>query len=126
MYVDPDGHKRSAGSYSTGREAQRAGRREEQKVLAGALHDTSRGDVLFRDYVASEWLPRKHLAATTRAAYVSYLNKHFYPFFGHRRLNHISPSLVQDWVTQALASGLGAEVGAEVPRDAGRDLRPGR
>jgi integrase len=106
MYVDPDGHKRSAGSYSTRREAQRAGHREEQKVLAGAWHDTSLGDVLFRDYVEIEWLPHKHLEATTRAAYVSYLNKHFYPFFGHRRLNQISPSLVQDWVTQALGEGL--------------------
>jgi len=31
---DPDGHKRSAGSFTTRREAQRAANREEQKVLA--------------------------------------------------------------------------------------------
>ena len=36
----------------------------------------------------------------------SNLNKHFYPFFGDRRLNRISPTLVQDWVTQAHADGL--------------------
>ena len=85
VYLDPDGHKRSAGSFSTRREAQRAANREEQKVLAGAWHDTTLGDITFRDYVETEWLPHKHLEASTRAAYVSYLNKHFYPFFGHGR-----------------------------------------
>ena len=108
MYLDPAGHKRSAGSFSTRREAQRAAHREEQKVLAGAWHDTSLGDIAFRDYVETEWLPHKHLEASTRAAYLSYLNKHFYPFFGNRPLNRISPSLVQDWVAKASADGLSA------------------
>ena len=106
MYLDPDGHKRSAGSFSTRREAQRAAHREEQKVLAGAWHDTSLGDITFHDFVETEWLPHKHLETSTRAAYLSYLNKHFYPFFGNRPLNRISPSLVQDWVAKAMADGL--------------------
>lgn len=46
------------------------------------------------------------MEASTRAAYSSNLNKHFYPFFGKSKLNRISPSLVQDWVTQAHAEGL--------------------
>ena len=75
-------------------------------MLAGAWHDTSLGDITFQDYVETEWLPHKHLEASTRAAYLSYLNKHFYPFFGNRPLNRISPSLVQDWVTKATADGL--------------------
>jgi integrase len=106
VYRDPDGHKRSAGSFSTRREAQRAANREEQKVLAGSWHDSSLGDITFREYVETEWLPNKHVEASTRAAYVSNLNKHFYPFFGKRRLNRISPSQVQDWVTQAHTEGL--------------------
>ena len=105
-YRDPDGRTRSAGSFSTRRDALRAANREEQKVLAGAWHDNAQGDITFRDYVEKEWLPNKHVEASTRAAYISYLDKHFYPFFGHRRLNKISPSLVQDWVTQAKADGL--------------------
>jgi site-specific recombinase XerD len=60
----------------------------------------------FREYVDREWLPHEHLEAPTRAAYVSYLNKHFYPFFGHMRLNEVTPSLVEDWVVKAEASGL--------------------
>ena len=99
-YRDPDGRTRSAGSFSTRREALRAANREEQKVLAGAWHDNAQGDITFRDYVEKEWLPNKHVEASTRAAYISYLDKYFFPFFGHRGLNRISPSLVQDWVTQ--------------------------
>ena len=106
MYLDPEGHKRSAGSFSTRREAQRAAHREEQKVLSGAWHDTSLGDITFQDFVETEWLPHKHLETSTRAAYLSYLNKHFYPFFGNQALNRISPSLVQDWVAKAMADGL--------------------
>ena len=102
----PGRTQRSAGSISTRREALRAANREEQKVLAGSWHDSSLGDITFRDYVETEWLPNKHVEASTRAAYASNLNKHFYPFFGDRRLNRISPTLVQDWVTQAHADGL--------------------
>ena len=71
MYRDPEGRKRSAGTYSTRREAMRVANREEQRVLGGSWHDTSLGDITFGDYVATEWLPHKHLEASTRAAYES-------------------------------------------------------
>jgi integrase len=106
IYRDPDGHKRSAGTYSSRREALRAANREEQKVLSGTWHDGSLGQITFRDYVEGEWLPHKHLEVTTRAAYNSYLNKQFYPAFGRRQLNKVSPSVVQDWVTKAHTEGL--------------------
>jgi integrase len=106
IYRDPDGNKRSAGTYSSRREALRAANREEQKVLSGSWHDGSLGQITFRDYVEQEWLPHKHLEVTTRAAYSSYLNKQFYPAFGKRALNKVSPSVVQDWVTKAHADGL--------------------
>jgi integrase len=106
LYRDPDGAKRSAGTFSSRREAARAANREEQKVLAGSWHDTTLGEIAFRDYVENEWLPNKHLEITTRAAYTSYLNKQFYPAFGNQPLNKISPSLVQDWVSKAHREGL--------------------
>ena len=40
------------------------------------------------------------------STYLNYLNKHFYPFFGTRQMNRISPTLVQDWATQAHKDGL--------------------
>ena len=106
IYRDPDEGKRSAGTYTSRREALRAANREEQKVFSGMWHDGSLGQVTFRDYVEDEWLPHKHLEVTTRAAYLSYLNKQFYPAFGSRHLNKVSPSVVQDWVTKAHADGL--------------------
>ncbi|MDQ3306934.1 MAG: site-specific integrase, partial [Actinomycetota bacterium] len=60
-YRDPDGRERSAGTFSSRREALRAANREEQKVLSGSWHDASLGQVTFRAYVEDEWFPNKHL-----------------------------------------------------------------
>ena len=107
-YRDPEGRQRSAGTFSSNRAAQRAANREEQRVLAGSWRDHSLGEVRFREYVETEWLPSKHIEPTTRAAYVSNLTKHFFPFFGTKQLHQITPGLVQDWVTKAAADGLSA------------------
>jgi integrase len=107
-YRDPEGRQRSAGTFSSERAAERAGNREEQRVLAGSWRDHSLGEVRFREYVEDEWLPSKHIEPTTRAAYVSNLTKHFFPFFGRKQLHQITPALVQDWVTKAAAGGLSA------------------
>lgn len=106
VYVDPDGRKRAAGSFASKREALRAAHREEQSVLRGQWHDGTLGAVSFQEFVERDWLPSKHIEATTRAAYVSNLDKHFFPFFGHRAIAKITPSYVQDWVTVAVAGGL--------------------
>jgi len=107
-YRNPEGQERSAGTFSSKRAAERAGNRQEQMVLAGAWHDHSLGEVRFKEYVETDWLPSKHIEPTTRAAYSSNLDKHFFPFFGSKRLHQITPSLVQDWVTQAATGGLAA------------------
>jgi integrase len=104
-YRDPEGRQRSAGTFPSKRAAQRAANREEQRVLAGSWRDHALGEVRFREYVETQWLPSKHIEPTTRAAYVSNLTKHFYPFFGKKRLHQITSGLVQDWVTQAAAEG---------------------
>jgi integrase len=105
-YRDPEGRVRSAGTHPTRRAAERAAHREKQKVLAGSWRDAALGAVSFRDYVENSWLPSKHIEPTTKAAYVSNLNRHFYPFLGKKLMYQITGSLVQDWVTQAAAEGL--------------------
>ena len=105
-YRDPEGRTRSAGTFTSHRAAERAGNREEQRVHGGTWHDRSLGAVPFRQYVEETWLPSKHIEPTTKAAYSSYLDKHFFPFFGKKLLTQITPSLVQDWVTKASADGL--------------------
>jgi hypothetical protein len=79
------GRTQSAGSFTTRRDALRAANREEQKVLAGAWHDTSLGEITFRDYVDYEWLPNnKQGEASTRAGHISYLNEHVEPHWVSR------------------------------------------
>jgi integrase len=56
--------------------------------------------------VEKTWLPSKHIELTTRAAYHSNLDKHFFPFFGSRPMGRILPSNVQEWVTMASGQGL--------------------
>jgi integrase len=102
----PEGEQRSAGTYNSRREALRTANREEQKVLSGTWYDAALGQVTFRSFVEDEWFPNKHLEITTRAAYKSYLNKQFFPAFGDRQLNRISPSVIQEWVTKAKQEGL--------------------
>ena len=105
-YRDPSGAERSAGTYHSRRAAERAGQREEQRVREGRWHDYSLGATTFREYVEKTWLPSKHIELTTRAAYHSNLDKHFFPFFGDRPMARILPSNVQEWVTIATAHGL--------------------
>jgi integrase len=62
--------------------------------------------VTFETYVENNWFPNKHLEDTTRAAYRSYIDRHFLPFFGGRPMARILSSLVQEWVTKATAEGL--------------------
>src|SRR5258707_8957 len=82
--------------------------RPENLLGEGRCFDVTRGSITFRRYVEDEWLPSKHLEASTLAAYHSYLDRHFLPAFGDRQMSRITPSAVQDWVTHAAAEGLSA------------------
>jgi len=53
-------------------------------------------------------MPSRHIEASTKAGYPSYLSRHFYPYFGNRPMGNILPSHVQEWVTSAAANGLSA------------------
>ena len=105
-YRDPAGTKRTAGTYASRREAVKAGRRVDGRVEDGTWINPAAGRITFRDYVEQTWWPSRHLEVSTRAAYRSYLDRHFIPFFGHRPMSSIGPSTVQAWVTQASAEGL--------------------
>ena len=106
LYRDPTGRQRSAGTFATERQAERAAHRSESTVETGAWISSAAGRVTFRDYVQQVWLPSRHVEVSTMAGYRSYLDKHFLPFFGDRPMAEILPSIVQDWVTAAAASGL--------------------
>lgn len=106
LYRDPSGRQRSAGTFSSERQAERAAHRAESHVESGAWIRPSAGRITFRDYVETVWLPSRHLEISTMAGYRSYLDRHFLPCFGDRPMVEILPSTVQDWVTEAKAAGL--------------------
>lgn len=107
-YRDPAGLTRSAGTFSSSRSALRAAQRLEAKVEDGTWIDRNAGRTTFREYVEEVWWPSRHLEASTRAGYRSYLDRHFIPFFGDLPMASILPSTVQAWVTKATAEGLSA------------------
>jgi integrase len=106
MYRDPTGRQRSAGNYSTERQALRAAGKAEAAIDTGTWFDVSAGKVTFRAYAREVWWPSLHLEPTTKAAYKSNLETHFLPFFGGLRMANILPSHVQAWVNQTLEGGL--------------------
>jgi integrase len=105
-YRDRAGRVRSAGTFTSRRDAERAARRAEGKVEDGSWIDPTAGRITFRDYVENVWWPSRHLEVSTRAGYRSYLDKHFLPFFGQMAMAEILPSTIQSWVTQATNDGL--------------------
>src|SRR4051812_10904329 len=71
-----------------------AGRQPRGTACAGRqlARPHSRRDPL-PGYVEDDWLPPKHLEATTTVSCVSNLTKHFLPFFGQMPMHQISPSI---------------------------------
>ena len=108
MYRDPQGRTRSAGTFAKEREALRAAQREDHRVAERKWLDPEAAKITFGEYALDVWLPSRHLEVSTRAGYVSYLRKHFLPYFGTMPLGRIMPSTVQEWVTLAVEQGLSA------------------
>lgn len=106
VYLDPEGRERSAGTFEGKREAERAARKAEGKVETSEWIDPSDGKVTFEQYVEGYWWPSRQLEVSTRAAYRSYLDKHFIPYFGKRPMASITPTAVEAWIAEALKAGL--------------------
>ena len=106
MYRDPSGRTRSAGTFTSQRKAINAARDAEREVETGEWFDQRAGRMTFAHYVERYWWPNLHVEVTTRAAYRSYLDKYFLPTFGGIPMFRIQPHLVQNWVADAVESGL--------------------
>ncbi|HUZ56284.1 MAG TPA: site-specific integrase [Streptosporangiaceae bacterium] len=107
-YVDPRGALRSAGTYSSKKETNRAWQRAETKIAEGRLNDPRRGRQTFRRYVTEEWLPNHVMEVTTREAYTYQIGKHILPWFGPMRMNEIMAAHVREWVTHLQAENVSA------------------
>jgi site-specific recombinase XerD len=100
IYHDARGQRRSAGTYATKREADRAWAAAEADALLGHGRDPRRGKITFTAYVTGVWLPNHQLEHTTRQRYSYQTSKHLLPEFGAMRMGDIAPVHVREWITR--------------------------
>ena len=82
IYHDARGVRRSAGTFATKREADRAWATAEADALLGHGRDPRRGKITFTAYVTGSWLPNHQLEHTTRQRYSYQIGKYRLPEFG--------------------------------------------
>jgi len=107
-YVDVAGRRRSAGTFATKREADRAWQRAESKVAEGRVGDVRRSRQRFRRYVEDEWLPNHVMELTTRQSYTYQLRRRILPAFGDYPMVEILPSHIREYVTRLQREGVHA------------------
>jgi integrase len=105
-YHDLKGRQRSAGTFSTRKEADRAWQRAEAMISVGRVGDPARGRQTFRHYVEETWLPNHEVEPSTREGYWYCLYRHIMPEFGSMRMIDVLPEHVREWVTRQKARGV--------------------
>lgn len=107
VYRDLRGKERSAGTFNTEKQADKAWQRAEAKLELGRIGDPKRGRQKFRRYVVEEWFPNHVIEASTRQNYHYLLHAYIIPEFGKMRLIDILPSHVREWIVRLQADGVG-------------------
>jgi integrase len=97
-YDDVTGRRRSAGTFASRREADRAWQRAEAEAAKGRHTDSGRSRQLFARYVEDEWFPNHQIELTTRQNYRYVLDKHILPVFGGYKMIAILPADIRAWI----------------------------
>jgi integrase len=100
MYRDLRGRKRSAGTFTSEREANRAWQRAEAALALGRIADPRRGRQTVRAYVEHEWFPNHVIEATTRESYRYILDRYLLPALGDLRMADVLPNEVRQWIAR--------------------------
>lgn len=106
LYRDLRGRQRSAGTFATEKQADRAWQRAEAMVEGGRLGDLRRGRQKFKQYVEDAWLPSHEIEVSTRERYTYTINNYLLPDFGGMRMVDVLPEHVRDWIAKLKANGL--------------------
>jgi len=104
-YLDIRGRERSAGTFSSKKDANDAWKQAETAVTTGKQGDPSRGRQTFKVYVMEKWLPYHLLEPGVRSNYAGHIRNHLLPFFGPMEMRDIMPEHVRQWVTWMTAKG---------------------
>jgi integrase len=105
-YWDIKGRERSAGTFGSRKDADKAWQRADAKLAEGRIGDPARGRMTFQRYVEEIWLPHHVVEPTTRQSYVYSIHKHLMPEFGPMRMVEILPEHVRAWVVRLSAGGV--------------------
>ena len=114
IYHDARGVRRSAGTFATRREADRACATAEADAVLGRGRDPRRGRITFTAYTTAVWLPHHQLEQTTRQRYSYQIGKYLIPQFGGMRMADIAPAHVREWITRLKDQGVSASTIADV------------
>jgi hypothetical protein len=105
MYRDVRGKLRSAGTFTTEKQANRAWQKAEVAIASGRIGDPRRGRQRFADYVRGEWFPNHVIERSTRQNYTYVIDRYVVPFFGDLKMVEILPSDVREWIGKMQAGG---------------------
>lgn len=105
-YLNAQQKEKSAGTFATKKEADRAWQAVEASIASGKPTDPRRGRITFNDYVDNVWMPEHAIEPTTWESYYYVLRKHIRPTFGDMRMNEIMPVHVRAWVTERARAGV--------------------
>jgi len=108
-YWDLKGRERSAGTFGSKRDAEKAWQRAEARLAEGRIGDPARGRMTFQRYVEEIWLPSHEVELSTRQGYTYSIYKHIMPEFGPRRMVEILPEHVRTWVAGLKDEGVTAK-----------------
>ena len=105
-YDDVTGRRRSAGSFASRREADKAWQRAEAHTSEGRNSDTGRSRQILSRYVEDEWFANHQIELTTRQNYRYVLDKHILPAFGGYKMIAIQPADIRAWLTTLKDAGV--------------------
>jgi hypothetical protein len=100
MYRDLRGRKKSAGTFASERQANRAWQRAEAHQAAGRVGEPRRGRQTVRTYVEETWFPNHVMEARTRESYRYVLDRYLLPALGDLRMVDVLPNEVREWIAR--------------------------
>ncbi len=107
-YRDLKGQVRSAGTFASQRQADKAWQRAETKIAEGRVGDPARGRMLFQRYVEDIWLPNHQIEPSTKEGYTYAIHRHIMPEFARMRMIDILPEHVRKWITKLQSNNVKA------------------
>jgi len=97
-------------TFSTQDEAVRWKREQERAMERGEWIDPALSSITFAEW-SQHWIAAKtDISASTKRGYLTRLNTHLLPAFGHNKLTSITHNQIGQWIAREVSNGAGAVV----------------